>query len=854
MKPNYLRSVLTVALGGLVLAGATVLNATQTVRELWDNVWITGNDRPINQVNDGTTSCGFQPGVNWYLNRNVPLMQVAQNFNVGGVPGLPVVEVRNAGIWSQCFLAKTNYTNLGLIDDDVYGPTMDPRIWGVRQLATNAQINFNANGVYYFSFGVDHGGSSCVGIGFTTGTNESSRFVGAGFTRPTYQSGSMTNESGPIELGNSLYISTGTLDQTDPSGTDTYGFGVMGQALVRAYSTNSVGTQTGSGTLIGRLTTSVGGNATLQVVWIPSGTAMPTDVSQIVWDVTYSFNETSLMTHLLIWHNTLWNVWPYCASDSIRVGDSFGDVAGLENFQVVARPQLTNYAGTAVSIWATNGATAEPPSFQWRKNGVNLSDVTGSISNSVGVATAAGVSAVQLSLLNPVPSDTGNYDIVISNSFGMVTSAVVSVTILPSNPPVILANPVPATRLLHGYYTFNVDVAGTPPLGFQWKHANTNLPGATGQILALTDIQTIQAGDYSCLVTNAYGSTNSAVATLIVTPPVAGSFTEAVMAKQPYGYWQLNETGTNTAFDYAGGHNGAIGVLNDGIDYFPTQQGLPELRNRPFPGFESNNTCMGVTNGWDNELNGGVIVLPVTNMTIMGWVYPRGNQGANAGLLLARYQTDTANLCGLYCVGQNALGQNTFSFWWNGLGGTEPTLLGVTNVFLPTNQWSFIAMTVNPTNVSLYVGYGGTLYESDHNAATDSAMGAVSDAAPLGPYVNDWPLAFGCDIIPWAHKKDRNFNGLIDSVAVFGKTLTTAEVQSIYQAGAGTAVTLYATPSGSGTSTLSWINGVLMSSPSVAGPYSNVDGAISPYHTVTHTGAMQFYRVSVVDANGTIMQ
>lgn len=848
MKRIILTTIITVAV-------AMAANATQTIRELWDNVFTTGTDRPINQVNDGTTSRGFQPGVNWYLNHSSPLMQNAQNFNVDG-PGLPNNGGKNAAIWPQCFLARTNYTNLGFIDDGVYGPTMDPQHWGVRQLATNAQINFNANGIYYFSMKIGHGGNSSVGLGFATGTNASSRFVGAGYTWTSYLTQRLTNQdTSVVNLGNTLVITSGTLDQTDPGMIDPIGYPIMGPCYVRTYDTNGLGTYAGSGTLLGRLTTSVGGNTTLEAARIPTGTAMPTSENDVVWSVSYSFNDTNVMTHFMFWQNSFYNTWPYGDCDAIRVGDRFIDVAGLENINVTANPAATNYQGTMVIIAATNAATAEAPSYQWRKEGINLSDIPNVRSNTAGTVTGVGLSNTRLFLFNPVPADSGNYDVVISNVFGVATSAVVYVSIQPPSAPIPpLDNPKPATRFVHGYHTFTLDgLAGTPPYTFQWRLAGTNLPGATNQTFTRADILTSLAGNYDCVIGGGNSSATSIVATLTVVPLPAGSYTEAVMNQQPFAYWPLDETGTNVTHDFAGGHNGGIGVLYDGVDFLPTEQGLPGLRNKPFPGFSSNNTAMGVTNAYDNQLDGGVIVLPVTNMTIMGWVYPRGNQGVNDGLFLARYQTDTANLCGLYCAGQNALGQNTISFWWNGLGGTEPTLLGVTNVFLPTNQWSFVVMSVNPTNISLYVGYGGTLYESDHNALTDGAMGSVNDATPLGPYVNEWPLAFGCDTIPWAHREDRNFDGYIDSVALFGKTLTTAQIEAIYQAGAGTAVRLYATPAGGGDSTLSWINGLLQSSATVEGPYTNVDGALGPYYTIPNSEPMQFFR-AMVTTNGTIVQ
>ena len=54
------------------------------------------------------------------------------------------------------------------------------------------------------------------------------------------------------------------------------------------------------------------------------------------------------------------------------------------------------------------------------------------------------------------------------------------------------------------------------PLGYQWSFNGTNLPGATGATLTLSNVQVSQSGNYSVWITNLYGSTNSAIAVLNV--------------------------------------------------------------------------------------------------------------------------------------------------------------------------------------------------------------------------------------------------------------------------------------------------------------------------------------------------
>jgi autotransporter-associated beta strand protein len=77
--------------------------------------------------------------------------------------------------------------------------------------------------------------------------------------------------------------------------------------------------------------------------------------------------------------------------------------------------------------------------------------------------------------------------------------------------------PTAPSRYVHENVTFTAAFTGTPPISYQWQHAGTNLPGATGTTLALTDLSVGQAGSYVLYAYNAYGTNNTATATLTVT-------------------------------------------------------------------------------------------------------------------------------------------------------------------------------------------------------------------------------------------------------------------------------------------------------------------------------------------------
>ena len=85
-----------------------------------------------------------------------------------------------------------------------------------------------------------------------------------------------------------------------------------------------------------------------------------------------------------------------------------------------------------------------------------------------------------------------------------------------TSPPVITLQPRNAAAGDGGFAIFNVDAAGIPAPAYQWQFNGTNLPGATGSALVLNGVTASQAGNYSVIITNTAGATNTGAATLLV--------------------------------------------------------------------------------------------------------------------------------------------------------------------------------------------------------------------------------------------------------------------------------------------------------------------------------------------------
>ncbi len=162
--------------------------------------------------------------------------------------------------------------------------------------------------------------------------------------------------------------------------------------------------------------------------------------------------------------------------------------------QVVTQGQNVSFSVAACGT--------KPLSYHWKLNGSALS--------------AAATNAT-LSLTNVQSTQAGSYTVVVTNSWGSVTSAVASLTV--DVPAGIQTQPTNLTVTQGQNASFSVVASGTAPLSYQWNLNGAALSAATNATLSLTNVQSNQAGSYTVMVTNSWGSVTSAVASLTVDVP-----------------------------------------------------------------------------------------------------------------------------------------------------------------------------------------------------------------------------------------------------------------------------------------------------------------------------------------------
>jgi Pro-kumamolisin, activation domain/Bacterial surface protein, Ig-like domain/Immunoglobulin domain/Immunoglobulin I-set domain/Bacterial Ig-like domain (group 3)/Bacterial Ig domain len=156
-----------------------------------------------------------------------------------------------------------------------------------------------------------------------------------------------------------------------------------------------------------------------------------------------------------------------------------------------------------------------PLAYQWLFNGTNLPDggnVSGATSNTLTLA--------------PVTlADAGSYRVVVTNNYGSVTSGMASLTVV--FPPSFTTQPTNLTLAAGSNAVFSATLNGASPLAFHWWQNGTslvnggNISGATSNVLTLAPVTLANAGNYSLVATNIYGSATSSIATLTVTQPPA---------------------------------------------------------------------------------------------------------------------------------------------------------------------------------------------------------------------------------------------------------------------------------------------------------------------------------------------
>ena len=224
-----------------------------------------------------------------------------------------------------------------------------------------------------------------------------------------------------------------------------------------------------------------------------------------------------------------------------------------------------------------------------------------------------------LTLSNAAVTAIGNYTVVISSAWGSITSSVAGLTL--DGPPTIATQPASQTILMGGNAAFQVSVEGTPPFDFAWYSNGTNLIAeGTSASLDLDQVATSDAGPYTVVITNQYGSVTSGIAVLTVALPpsvvvqpaapqavLAGDkviLTVAAAGTGPFSYqWRWNGTNLpSNIITTVAGSGGLVGLGDGGLAinaslYSPYDMAFDVFGNMYIADFNNNRVRKVDTNG-----------------------------------------------------------------------------------------------------------------------------------------------------------------------------------------------------------------------------------------------------------------
>lgn len=399
-----------------------------------------------------------------------------------------------------------------------------------------------------------------------------------------------------------------------------------------------------------------------------------------------------------------------------------GGVAPVILADVVAPGSLA--AGETLTLNVDSGGTPTL-GYQWRKNGGNLGGATGTSYSKANVTSA----------------DDGNYDVVVTNAFGAVTSSVAAITVSGQVFPSISEHPADATVYQGGYVKLTVTASGGG-LNYIWRKSGGDISGATSSALIFSPADGTNAGSYDVVVSNNVGSVTSSAATVAVIVPAAGTYAAAVVADLPTSWWRLDESPGSPTFADAMGRNPGTWVNSPNLGVAGVSGGNSAAY------FPAGGTAYGQV-PYSPDLN-------TQPITVECWVHTTNFTGAQTPV--ASWAATPSDRGYLFYLSD---------IEWRTLIAFTDGLFYVPNGAFKSARWTHLVFTLSPAE-------GWTTYLNGVLAAGPySAAGVLLNTS--------YPFHIGTDV-PGASGFDNYFDGTIDEVAVYPTVLSAQRIFDHYQA------------------------------------------------------------------------
>ena len=270
-------------------------------------------------------------------------------------------------------------------------------------------------------------------------------------------------------------------------GTATSSVGILTVTSVPIISTQPAA-QTVTAGKTATFSVTAAGTAPLSYQWKKGGT----DISGATTS-SYTTPATSLADSGTAYSVVVSNELGTATSDAVILTVTMAPVITTQPVANTVNPGAT----ATFSVTATGTA---PFSYQWKKNGTDISGATSSTYTTPATSSA---------------NNNESFTVVVTNSHGSATSnaAILSVNV----PAGIGTQPAAKSVVVGDTATFSVTATGTAPFSYQWKKNGTDIPNATGSSYTTPPVAVVDSGAmYSVVVSNSAGTVTSSNALLRV--------------------------------------------------------------------------------------------------------------------------------------------------------------------------------------------------------------------------------------------------------------------------------------------------------------------------------------------------
>ena len=438
-------------------------------------------------------------------------------------------------------------------------------------------------------------------------------------------------------------------------------------------------------------------------------------------------------------------------------------------------------------------ATGSNLTYQWKKDGNNISGATSSSYNIASVTAG----------------NYGTYSCLVSGDCGNTTSEEANLS-MPI--PVINTHPLSTSVCEGTAVTFNITATGSN-LTYQWKKNGNNISGAISNSYSVSNTNSTHVGNYICVVTNECGNTaNSNIAMLEV-------YNSTIITSQPNSI-SVTETSDASFTVEATGDNLSYQWKKNGFDIPGATSNLYSITN-----VNSNNAgdyaCM--VSGTCGNILSDVVTLSVNSMFSIDVTTNDASCGNSDG-------TATVNVTG---------GSGNYAYLWsNGstLSSAQDLSAGTHSVQVTDNDNNYTENTF--FNIDNSEAPNISFVET-HNLCYGDALGSsqVNISGGIAPYQIEWSTGSTSETII-------NLNSGIYSVTVVDANDCLISSQTTITSPAQIELSFTTTNSTCGNS-----DGAIFANPTGGtGAYSYLwsNGANSAYNSGLPSGT---YTLTVQDAN-----